>query len=53
MQETQARKRRFPVILVVAILLLAGAVVLGTLFTQSLQTPEQRHDHDGDGRPDH
>jgi len=53
MQEAQARKRRFVAALVVLLLLLAGLAAVGTLFSQSLTTPEQRHDHDGDGTPDH
>ena len=53
MQETQGRKRSVPVIIVMILLLLAGTAAVVTLFSQSLVTAEQRHDHDGDGNPDH
>jgi Tfp pilus assembly protein PilN len=53
-QTQQTRKRRFPVILVVTLLLLvAGTVVIVNLFNQSLVTADQKHDHDNDGKPDH
>ena len=53
LETTQTRKRRFPVTLVVILLLLAAGVVLVNLFSQSLVTAEQKHDHDGDGKADH
>jgi hypothetical protein len=53
MQETQARRRRLVVTLLVLLFLLAGAAAVGSLFTRSLTTAEQLHDHDGDGKPDH
>ncbi len=53
MQETPAKKRRFVTILVIIVLLLIGVAAVGSLFTQSLVTAEQKHDHDGDGKADH
>ena len=53
MQETQTGKRRFLKTIVVILLLLISVAVVGTLFTQSLTTADQRHDHDGDGAADH
>jgi hypothetical protein len=53
MEQAQVRKRRLVVALVVLLFLLVGAATLGNLFTQSLTTAEQLHDHDGDGKPDH
>ena len=50
----QARKRRAPIGLIIVLLLLAfGAFAVVNLFQQSLITAEQKHDHDGDGKPDH
>lgn len=53
-QPLQPRKRRSPVGLIIILLLLAfGAVAVVNLFSQSLVTAEEKHDHDGDGKKDH
>jgi hypothetical protein len=54
LETTPTRKRRFPLALIIVLFLLAaGAVAVVNLFSQSLVTAEQMHDHDGDGKADH
>jgi flagellar basal body-associated protein FliL len=52
--KTQPKRKRPVLVILLALLLLAAAgTAVVNLFSQSLVTPEQKHDHDGDGRPDH